>query len=237
MPARLDRPPPPDWDARYAGDGYLFGTAPNAFLAACRLLIPDGGRVLCVADGEGRNSTWLAAQGLAVDAFDPSPVGVAKARRLAAERGVEVRLAVAGVDDWRWPEGAYEAVAAIFIQFAPPDMRRRLWARIHAALRPGGLLLLEGYSLAQLAHGTGGPRVPDQLYTEEVIREELAAFEIESMRAYEREVDEGPAHSGLSALIDVVARRPAARGRPSGREDAILGRSGRSSSAGRAAAL
>ena len=223
MPALPDRPPPPDWDARYAGDAYLFGTAPNAFLAACLPLIPDGGRVLCVADGEGRNSTWLAAQGRSVDAFDPSPVGVAKARRLAAERGVDVRFAVAGVDDWSWPEGAYDAVAAIFIQFAPPDMRRHLWARIHAALRPGGLLLLEGYSLAQLAHGTGGPRVPDQLYTEEALREELSAFAIESMRAHEPEVDEGPAHSGLSALIDVIARRTAGKGRSSAGEGAILG--------------
>ncbi len=223
MPARPDHPTPPDWDARYAGEGYLFGTAPNAFLAACRPLIPAGGRVLCVADGEGRNSTWLAAEGFAVDAFDPSPVGVAKARRLAARRAVRVRFAVAGVDDWSWPEDVYDAVAAIFIQFAPPSMRRRLWARIHAALRPGGLLLLEGYSLAQLAHGTGGPRVPDQLYTEEVLRDELSAFEIESLRVHERDVDEGPAHSGPSALIDVIARRPALRGAPPGREGAILG--------------
>jgi SAM-dependent methyltransferase len=203
---------PPDWDARYADEGFLFGTEPNAFLVAHRHLIPPGGRVLCVADGEGRNSAWLAGQGLLVDAFDASPVGVAKARRLAAARGVQVRHGVASVDDWEWPERAYDAVAAIFVQFAPPPMRGRMFERILRALRPGGVLLLEGYSLGQLAHRTGGPRVPDQLYTVERLREELSAFAIETLREHEQELDEGPRHSGLSAVIDVVARCSVAAG-------------------------
>ncbi len=212
MPGTPQPDAPPDWDARYSREGFLFGTEPNAFLAAHRDLIPAGGRVLCVADGEGRNSVWLAAQGLSVDAFDASPVGVAKARRLAAERGVQVRMAVASVDDWPWPEGGYDAVAAIFVQFAPPAMRQRMFARILRALRPGGVLLLEGYSLGQLAHRTGGPRIPEQLYTEEQLREELSAFVIDTVRAYEEGLDEGPQHSGLSALVDVVARRPGSPG-------------------------
>lgn len=203
------RPPAPDWNARFAREEYIFGTAPNAFLASCGPLLAPGDRVLCVADGEGRNSVWLAEQGLAVDAFDASPVGVAKAERLAAERGVTVRYSVGDVDGWAWPEAAYDAVAAIFVQFAPPDMRRRMFARVWSALRPGGLLLLEGYREEQLAYATGGPRAPDQLYTETQVRAELAAFEIAELRAYDAELDEGPGHAGMSAVIDVVARRPA----------------------------
>ena len=205
-----DRSPPghaPDWDARYAGEGYLFGTAPNEFLASCRGLLGDGGRVLCVADGEGRNSVWLAEQGFQVDAFDASPVGVAKARRLAAGRGVSVRFDVADADGWDWPEEAYDVVVAIYIQFAPPDMRRRIFERIARALRPGGLLLLEGYRAEQLAYATGGPKVLDQLYTEAQLRSELADFTIDEVRSYDAVIDEGPAHSGLSAVIDVIARR------------------------------
>jgi SAM-dependent methyltransferase len=204
-----DRPDAPDWDARYTGEGYLFGSEPNEFLASCRPLLGDRGRVLCVADGEGRNSVWLAAQGLAVVAFDASPVGVAKARRLAEERGVSVRYDVADADGWQWPQEAFDVAVAIYIQFAPPPMRRRLFGRIWQALRPGGLFLLEGYRLEQLAYGTGGPRVPDQLYTEAQLREELAAFTLEEVRSYDAMIDEGPAHSGMSAVIDVVARRPA----------------------------
>jgi SAM-dependent methyltransferase len=203
---------PASWDARYAGDDYLFGTEANQFLVSCRHLLAAGSRVLCIADGEGRNSVWLAAQGFDVDAFDPSGVAVAKARRLAAERGVSVGYTVADAESWEWPDGAYDAVAAIFVQFAAPDLRRRIFARIAAALRPGGLLLLEGYSLDQLAYGTGGPRSPDHLYTEEQLRAELTGFAIERLNAYHAEVEEGPGHSGMSALIDVVARRPASHG-------------------------
>jgi len=203
-----DRPPPPDWDARFARADFLFGTTPNEFLASCGDLIRPGGRVLSVADGEGRNGTWLAQQGFAVDAFDGSAVGVAKAKRLAADRGVSVTYDVARIVEWVWPEAVYDAVAAIFVQFSPPAERQWAFGRILRALRPGGVLLLEGYALGQLAHGTGGPKIPDQLYTGDQLRAELAGFTIESLREYEAEIDEGPAHSGMSALIDVVARRP-----------------------------
>ena len=195
------------WDERFAGEEYRFGTEPNQFLVSCRGLLGESGRVLCVADGEGRNSVWLAGQGFDVDAFDTSPVGVAKAERLAAERGVSVRFHVSDADGWDWPEGAYDAVAAIYIQFAPPDMRRRIFGYIARALRPGGLLLLEGYRAEQLAYGTGGPKVRDQLYTEVQLRNELTDFTIDEVRSYDAAIDEGSAHSGMSAVIDVIARR------------------------------
>jgi SAM-dependent methyltransferase len=200
--------PPPDWDARYRAEGYLFGTAPNEFLVRCRDALPADGLVLCVADGEGRNSVWLAEHGLGVEAFDRSPVGVRKARKLAADRGVTVRYDVGDVDGWPWPEARYDAVAAIFVQFATPAQRRRMFDRILTALRPGGVLLLEGYRVEQLAYGTGGPPEPEQLYTEHQLRTELALFTVDRIDAYDADVREGPAHSGMSAVIDVVARRP-----------------------------
>jgi SAM-dependent methyltransferase len=196
-----------DWDRRYAGADYLFGTNPNRFLASCGHLLNEGDRALCIADGEGRNSVWLAGRGLEVDAFDLSPVGVAKARRLAESRGVTVRFEVASAEAWDWPTDAYDIVVAIFIQFAPPAMRRKIFSRVAHALRPGGLLLLEGYRTEQLAYGTGGPPVADQMYSEEQLGDELSELSIERMESYDAVVDEGPAHSGLSALIDVVARR------------------------------
>lgn len=198
----------PYWDTRFAGEDYRFGTDPNQFLVSCRDLIGESGRVLCVADGEGRNSVWLAAQGLEVEAFDVSPVGVAKARRLASERGVTVRFHVADADGWDWPQEAYDVVAAIYIQFASPALRRRIFERVARALRPGGLFLLEGYRVEQLEYGTGGPKVPDQLYTESQLRSELSAFTLESVVSYDAVIAEGAAHSGMSAVIDVVARRP-----------------------------
>jgi len=131
------------WDARFDRDDYIFGTAPNVFLAAQRPRLVAGQRALCVADGEGRNSVWLAQQGLVVSAFDVAPRGVAKARALAARCGVSVDYQVARVEDWPWTPAAFEVVAAIFVQFAPPALRERMFAGMLQTLRPGGWLLLQ----------------------------------------------------------------------------------------------
>jgi cyclopropane fatty-acyl-phospholipid synthase-like methyltransferase len=200
------------WNLRFAEPDYIFGTAPNRFLASKKDLFRKGERALCVADGEGRNSVWLAEQGLEVDAFDVSPLAVEKARRLAAERGVQARHEVASVDDWRWPQAAYDVVAATFVQFAGPAMRERMFERMKQALKPGGLLLIEGYTPKQLEYRTGGPSRVENLYTEALLREAFRELEILELREYEAELEEGWRHAGRSALIDLAARaQPIAR--------------------------
>ncbi len=194
------------WNERFSAPDYIFGTAPNAFLASKAALLRPGQRALCVADGEGRNSVWLAEQGLEVTAFDISPVGVAKARKLAAERGVRVEHEVASVYEWSWPSARFDVVAAIFVQFADPAMRAFLFERIAAGLKPGGLLLLEGYTPKQLEYRTGGPSRIENLYTAELLRASFPGFEILELREYEAELEEGSNHAGRSALIDFVAR-------------------------------
>ena len=161
-----------------------------------------------MADGEGRNSVWLAEQGLRVSAFDFSPVGVAKARRLAAQRGVEIHHEVASVYDWPWPQASFDVVAAIFVQFADPAMRSFMFERMARALKPGGLLLVEGYTPKQLEYRTGGPSKLENLYTADLLRKAFEDLEILELREYEAELGEGAAHAGMSAVIDVVARKP-----------------------------
>ncbi|HET7365166.1 MAG TPA: class I SAM-dependent methyltransferase [Burkholderiales bacterium] len=200
------------WNQRFGAAEYIFGTAPNAFLASHQALLRAGQRALCVADGEGRNSVWLASLGLEVVAFDFSPIGVEKARRLAAARGVKVRYEVATVYEWSWPVAAFDVVAAIFVQFADPPMRSFMFERMERALKPGGLVLIEGYTPRQLEYGTGGPKQVDQLYTEELLRAAFARLELLELRQYEAELDEGSRHRGMSAVIDCVARKPPARG-------------------------
>ena len=195
------------WNQRFAADGYLFGTEPNAWLREHAGAWQPGQRVLCVADGEGRNSVWLARRGLQVDAFDIAEVGVAKARRLAAEQGVTVDYQVADCDGYAWPEAHYDGVAAIFVQFADPALRERLFARMRSSLKPGGTLLLQGYTPKQLEYRTGGPPLLSHLYTAQMLREAFAALDIVELREYEAEVHEGSGHSGRSALIGMVARR------------------------------
>lgn len=200
--AELDR-----WNARFSAPDYVFGTAPNAFLAANAPRLRRGRHALCVADGEGRNSVWLAEQGLDVTAFDFSPVAVDKARQLATSRGVSVRYEVASVYEWRWPTAAFDAVAAIFVQFADPPMRAFMFERMARAVKPGGLVLVEGYTPGQLKYNTGGPKQVDQLYTAALLQQAFAGFEVLELREYDSELDEGSRHRGRSAVIDFVARK------------------------------
>ena len=195
------------WNKRFAGEQYLFGREPNEFLRAKAGQLRAGGRVLCVADGEGRNSVWLARQGLQVDAFDLAEVGVAKAQRLAESQGVSVNYEIRDCDARDWQPAAYDGVVAIFVQFAEPVMRQRMFANIVQSLKPGGILLLQGYGPKQLDHKTGGPGVLSHLYTTELLRAELAALDIIELTEYDAELSEGARHSGISALVGMVAKR------------------------------
>ena len=196
------------WEERYAYEGYLFGTKPNAFLEREAHRLAPGSDVLCIADGEGRNSTFLAGLGHRVHAVDASERGLAKARALAAERGVEVRFEHADLEEWDWPVAAYDAVVGIFFQFTDPAGRARMFGQMEAALRPGGILLIEGYGPRQLEYGTGGPKALDHLYTVAELAGAFPALTVEHLAEYDAVLDEGPRHQGMSALVDLVAVRP-----------------------------
>jgi ubiquinone/menaquinone biosynthesis C-methylase UbiE len=197
------------WNERFTkSDGFLFGTEPNGWLREHAGLWKPGQRVLCVADGEGRNSVWLAKQGLHVDAFDLSDVAVRRAHEFAESEGVHVNYAVANVAELEWPEAVYDGVAAIFIQFANPNLRARLFEGMVRCLKPGGTLVLQGYTPKQIEYGTGGPKVESHMYTEPLLREAFAGLEIVDLRDYEQELAEGAGHKGMSALIGLVARKP-----------------------------
>lgn len=200
--------PAQTWDARFSTDDYIFGTAPNAWLTQHRDLLAPGSRVLAVADGEGRNSVWLAQQGLRVDAFDISPVGVSKAIRLANDAGVQVNYQITSAENFDWKVGEYDAVVAIFIQFADPETRATLFKRMKSALKPDGVILLQGYTPKQLDYKTGGPPNLDHLYTETLLRDAFSDMNILELQAYEAVLREGTQHSGQSALIGLVARKP-----------------------------
>ncbi len=196
------------WDERYGNDDYLFGTEPADYLVRQVERLTAGQQALAVADGEGRNSVFLAEQGLTVTAMDASPVGLAKARRLAEQRSVAVEFQVADVLTWPWTPGAYDLVVAVFIQFLGPDQRAQVFEGMIRTLRSGGRLLLHGYRPEQLAYGTGGPPIAENLYTEDLLRTSFASLEIEELRSYDAEIVEGTGHVGMSALIDLVARKP-----------------------------
>jgi SAM-dependent methyltransferase len=193
------------WESRYAGADYAFGKEPNYFLASCKRLLPKSGRVLVVADGEGRNGVWLAEQGLDVLSIDFSPTALRKARALAAEHHVAITLQQADVHTWDYPEASFDVVVEIFTQFSSPPERAMKWAGMRRALKPGGLLIIQGYTPEQLTFGTGGPKQVENLYTRAMLESAFCDFRNVKIIEEEREIYEGTSHGGMSAVINLTA--------------------------------
>ena len=171
------------WDKRYAGTDYLFGTQPAAGLIALEPHLVAGGKTLVVADGEGRNSVYLASKGYDVRATDYSQVAQVKAKALAKEAGVDVDFFLSDIYDARWSDEAYDNVVAIFIQFVPPERMDEIFNALARAIRSGGTLLIHGYTPEQVALGTGGPGNPDHMYTPDMLANAFSQMQITVNRA------------------------------------------------------
>lgn len=192
------------WNARYSRPGFVYGTEPNDFLVSEASRIPPG-RVLSLGEGEGRNAAYLAGLGYEVLAVDSSRVGLAKARRLAEERGVRIRTVAGDLSNFELEPRAWEGIISIFCHL-PPPARQRVHRQVVRALRPGGVFILEAYTPRQLDYGTGGPPTTDLLLSLDDLRPELAGLELLVAREIEREVLEGSHHTGRGHVVQVVAR-------------------------------
>ena len=194
------------WDQRYASPDYVYGTQPNEFLAETIRGLNGGRRAFCLAEGEGRNAVFLARQGYEVHAVDASAVGLAKAERLSRERGVHIVTEVNNLNGYRIHPRAWDLIVSIFCHL-PAPVRQTLHREVVAGLRPGGHFVLEAYTPAQLALGTGGPPHAALMMTLAALREELDGLHFELAREVERKVHEGRLHTGRGAVVQVVARR------------------------------
>lgn len=194
------------WDTRYAGEAFMYGTAPNDFLREQVGSIPPGGRVLCLAEGEGRNAVFLAERGFRVTGVDGSKVGLEKAQRLARKRGVKLETVVADLRDFDLGAGQWDAIVSIWCH-VPPDLRASLHPRIVAALAPGGVFLLEHYHPRQLEYRTGGPPDAALLVTRGELERDFAGLTVLHAFEGEREVQEGTGHAGKSFVTRFLARR------------------------------
>lgn len=193
------------WDERYNASDYAYGKNPNNFLQqhAGRL---SKGKVLCLADGEGRNGVFLAQQGFSVTSVDASAVGLAKAARLAQEKGVTIECIHADLNDFAPGEAQWDSIVSIFCHL-PPPLRTRVHQRVVRALKPGGTFLLEAYTPAQLEFGTGGPSVAEMMMTAQQLREELAGLTFELLQETEREVIEGLYHTGRASVVQLLGKK------------------------------
>ena len=193
------------WNDRFSAAEYRYGEAANEFVASVAQQIPPG-PVLCLAEGEGRNAAFLATQGHPVTAVDQSEVGLAKARKLAALRGAKITTVTADLQEYWIAPGAWSGIVATFAHL-PPELRRRVHADAVRGLRPGGVFVLEAYTPAQLAFDTGGPKSLELLMTLDALRAELKGLDLLIARELEREIVEGPGHTGRGAVVQILGRR------------------------------
>lgn len=193
------------WEARYLADEYVYGIDPNEFLVdAVSNTTP--GRALCLADGEGRNGVYLATLGHAVTSVDLAASGMAKAARLADQRGVEMTTVIADLADYDLGENQWDLIVSIFAH-TPPTIRARTHAAVVDALRTGGTFILEAYTPGQIGRGTGGPPVPELTMTLGGLRKELTGLTIEHGIETVRPVVEGAGHTGDGAVVQIVASK------------------------------
>ena len=194
------------WDERFSQETPVYGEAPNAFLQAQAIRLKAGMKVLVPGDGYGRNGLWLARQGLQVHTVDLSPVGVERAQKAARATGLDMTIELADLSIWNWPVEEFDAVASIFLHL-PPDLRAKINASMLRALKPGGVVILEAFTPAQLKHPSGGPKQVELLCTAELLRRDFAAAEVLELEEKEVSLDEGHMHRGTAAVVHGVFRR------------------------------
>jgi hypothetical protein len=195
------------WDERFAGEEFVYGEAPNEWLAAQAGILPGAGKALALGDGEGRNGVWLAERGLEVLAVDASRVGLDKAEALARRRGVSrlYHTECAWVQEAGWPAGRWDVAALCYLHL-PSALRSQVHGQVAASLATGGLLVLEAFTPRQPAYKTGGPSDPDLLYEPATLREDFRGLEILHLEEHVVELDEGRLHKGPSAVVRLLAR-------------------------------
>lgn len=195
-----------DWDERYSEPGFAYGTAPNDFLVSVVDRIPQG-KILSLAEGEGRNAVYLASLGYRVTAVDGSEVGLRKAQELATGRGVAITTIRADLSTFEIEEGDWDGIVACYCHL-PPAIRIPLHRAAVQGLKPGGVFVLEAFSKEQLAFGTGGPQSLDMLMSLDELKRELAGLEFVHAVQIEREVREGRGHTGLASVVQILAVKP-----------------------------
>lgn len=195
------------WNKRYSEKGFAYGTAANSFLKAQYSQLPKEGKVLCLAEGEGRNAVFLAQQGYEVTAVDQSSVGLEKAHKLAAEKGVEITTKVANLKDYDLGTDAWDGIVSIFAH-VPLSLRQRLHKQVVRSLKKSGVFILEAYTPAHVdMQGVGGPPASqlDMFMSLNSLKQELTGLEFIVGAEVEREVSEGAYHQGQGAVVQVVA--------------------------------
>ena len=195
-----------NWDERYSEPGFTYGTTPNEFLVSVVNRLPHG-KILTLAEGEGRNAVYLAFLGYEVTAVDASAVGLNKAKQLAAEREVSFNMVVADLGTFLIEPEHWSGIVSCFCHL-PSAIRIPLHRAVVQGLKPGGVFVLEAFSMEQLAYGTGGPQSLDMLISLDDLKRELAGLDFVHAATVVRALREGRGHTGLASVVQLLGIRP-----------------------------
>lgn len=211
-PAGAKGPIPPSfWDQRYSEEGYAYGEQPCRLLLGWSDLLPDEGEAFVPACGEGRDAVFLARAGLEVLAVDQSASGLDKGRALAKASGVSVTWQQADLNAWTWPKNRFDVIAASYFH-VPEGARRKLHRALYAALKPGGLLFLEGFSKEQIEFQqefqSGGPTDLSMLFDAEDLFDDFEEAEPLTSQMGTDYLNDGPHHQGPAAVLRMIFRKP-----------------------------
>ncbi len=202
----MNRDPKEMWNERYETPGKAYGMEPNDFIREHASQIRPGGSVLGIAEGEGRNGCYLAEKGHKVTVVDLSDVAIENCKKYAQQKGLTIAAITANLAEFDIGENKWDAVVSVWAHM-PKPLRKKVHADIVKGLKKGGVLLLEAYNPNQLKHKTGGPPVADLLMSLEDLKEEFNGLEFLYAEEKERMLKEGAHHNGLSAVVQIFARK------------------------------
>lgn len=194
------------WDQRYASEAYIYGTEPNDWFAE-KLNIMKPGKLLLPGEGEGRNAVWAASAGWDVTAFDQSPEAMKKATQLATEKEVKINYLVKDIRCFRAEENTFDAIGLIYVHM-PSEYRAKVHEELIKMIKPGGCMIFEAFSKAQLANNSGGPKDINLLYDPSEVREDFKSLKILEFQDIRIHLEEGQLHHGIAEVIRLFARKP-----------------------------
>lgn len=183
----------------------MYGTEPNDWFVE-KLKIIKPGKLLLPAEGEGRNAVWAASQGWEVTAIDQSPMGKEKAMRLAVTKNVKIDYLVKDIRTYRGKENAFDVVGLIYLHM-PPEYRLKVHTELINSLKPGGCVILEAFSKAQLPNASGGPKNVELLYDPDVLKSDFESLKILEFYNVKVNLHEGTLHRGIADVIRLFARK------------------------------
>jgi SAM-dependent methyltransferase len=195
------------WNSRFQAENYVYGKEPNLFISEVQKKLKLSGDVLTIAEGEGRNAVFLAEHGMNVTAWDYAESGLAKTKKLAEERNVDVQTKLIDLNEAVWEKNKWDELVCIFGHF-PKELRQKTLQGVKEAVKPGGYFITEVYSRYQIPYNSGGPRELDFLYTPEEFLQIFADWRIVHFFMGEVVRHEGELHNGLAHVIQFVGQKP-----------------------------